>query len=299
MNLDENTSLFRGSIKGFNKDDVAAFIQKLSRDYAENEVKYKERILALTEENKAKSLEIENLSAESLKKDVSDISISEKNSEIELLNNLLKTATADADKYKDDVNKLLSELRSKEAEIIELKKLALVTESSADAEISAKSGLSEQVAELSLKLEDIKIEKETLALENQIIIEDLKNQLEQNRAKVEDEQKMYENIAAELGAIIYSAKKTAEDVGSKAKSDADELLAKAKSEADDIIARANMRKLALFEETERSTAQLKEKYNYIKAEHNKVIEGFGSITGAYAESLAGIKEAIDNISDNI
>ena len=63
MNLDENTGLFRESFKGFNKDDVAAFIQKLSKDYADNEEKYKERIAKLTEENNAKSEELKSISA--------------------------------------------------------------------------------------------------------------------------------------------------------------------------------------------------------------------------------------------
>lgn len=331
MNLDENTSFFRESFKGFNKDDVAAFIQKLSKDYSDNEEKYKDKIAKLTADNNAKTEEIANAAAanaavlreaekaaQQLKRQLGD-----KDAEIENLNAQLKSSAADADKYKDDANTLLSEVRSKDAEIIELKKNVAVSESSGDEietlkikytellknneelkyklEESAKAvkesrgantetvnELSAQVAELSAMNEKIKNEKDVVILEKDIIIEDLTNQLEQNRVKIEDEQKIYENVTAELGSIVYSAKKSAE-----------ELTANAKSEADDIVARANMKRLAILEENEKNLAQFREKYNFIKQEHDKIIESFNLISGQYSAKLLEMQGKIENISNNI
>jgi chromosome segregation ATPase len=342
MNLEENTKFFRESFKGFNKDDVAAFIQKLSKDYADNEEKFKERIAKLTAENKAKTEEIEHLAAgsaaalseseESMKQEAEQLSIrlNEKIAETEALNQSLKSSAADVDKYKDDVNKLLSEVRSKDAEIIELKKNAENPENSGGEtenlkikytellkinedlkyklEDSAKTAkeshgenvetvneLSAQIAGLSAELEEIKSEKDeslrnldAVTAEKDVIIEDLNNQLEQNKARIEDEQKIYENITADLGSIIYSAKKSAEDI-----------IAKAKNESEDIISRANIKKLAILEENERNIDQFKEKYNFIKSEHEKIIEGFKSLSANYSASLIDVKEAIENISKNI
>jgi cell division septum initiation protein DivIVA len=326
MNLEENTSLFRESFKGFNKDDVAAFIQKLSKDYTENEEKYKDKILKLTEENNAKIQEIKNLNAgsaaiseteEKLKEKIGLLSaeLGELTAETEKLNNLLKTSAADADKYKEDANKLLSEVRSKDAEIIELKKSGSGSESAEseqiikdlqDANAETVNGLSEQVAELSAKIEIINGEKDdalrsidAVKAEKDIIIEDLSNQLEQNKAKVDDEKKIYENITADLGSIIYSAKKTAEDMVEKATADTNDMYEKAKSEADDIITRANIKKMSIIEENERNIAQFKEKYNLIKTEHEKVMESFNALSEKYSANLLETAIAIESISNSI
>jgi len=55
MNNEGSSNFFRESFRGFNKDDVAEYIAKLSRDYTTNEEKYKETIVKLTAELKAKS----------------------------------------------------------------------------------------------------------------------------------------------------------------------------------------------------------------------------------------------------
>lgn len=346
MNLDENTNFFRESFKGFNKDDVVAFIQKLSKDYSDNEEKYKERIAKLIAENKVKTDEIENLAAgsaavvneaeEKHKKEINEI-----NAEIENLNQSLKSSAADVEKYKDDVNKLLSEVRLKDAEIIELKKITANSEASSEeienlkikytellkvnedlkykleeAVKTAKESrgenaetvneLSAQVAELSVSLEEVKRERQdalhtldAVKAEKDVIIEDLQNQLERSKSKIENEQKMYENVTADLGNIIYSAKKTAEDITSKAKIEAEDILAKAKTEAEEVVTHANMKKLAILEENERSIEQFKNKYNFIKAEHDKIIESFQVLSVKYSASLVEIKGAIENISKNI
>jgi cell division septum initiation protein DivIVA len=357
MNIDENKSLFRESMRGFNKDDVAAFIKKLSKDYADNEDKYKERIVKLTAENKAHAEEIEHLAAgsaaavneaqENLQKETERFAaqLNEKNSEIENLNNSLKSSAANIDKYKDDVNRLLSEARSKDTELIELKKNAENSSASEASEALALSDeienlkikhtellknnedlkyrleeaakiikesrsandetvneLSEQVAELSAGIEEMKCANQALEQKNDdilrnldaltaekdVIIEDLQNQLEQSKSKTEDEQKMYENITADLGSIIYSAKKSAEDITSKAK-----------SEAEDLIARANIKKLAVLDENEQNIAMFKEKYEFIRTEHEKVSENFKLLSEQYSADLLEIKNAIEEIDKNI
>ena len=311
MNLDENTSFFRESFKGFNKDDVAAFIQKLSKDYADNEEKYKEKIARLTSENNAKIREIENLAAGSDFTEQLSVQLNEKNAEIENLSILLKTSTADADNYKDDVNNLINEIRLKDAEILELKKTASASETSGEetANLKTKNAelakinedltyrleeaakliresrgansetlneLSTQSAELSAKIKELKSENEELIYEKDkaqraldsvkaekdFIIKDLRGQLEQNKtSNVEDEQKIYENVTADLGSIIYSAKKTAEDI-----------VARAKSEAESIIEQANIKKRTIFENNEQQFVKLRETYNFLKTEHEKVRE---------------------------
>ena len=336
MNLDENIGLFRNSLNGFNKDDVTMFIKKLSKDYADNEHKYKERIAKLMEEDSAKAHELKSRSADlaeaaqavqKLQKEVEQLSakLTSQDAAMQELNDQLKASSAQADKYKDDANKLLSELRAKDAEIIELKKSASIAESSGADAGSAESGdsaanleqalkesqdanadiineLSRQVEQLSAAAEKSsreKAEKDALIEERDAEIRDLTSRLEQSGTKTEDEQKIYENITADLGVIIYSAKKSAEDILAKAASESEELLAKAKSDADDIITRANMKKLATLEENERSIAQFTEKYNFIRAEHNKLVEGFNALSGEYSASLLEVAITLDEISSKI
>lgn len=345
MNADENMSFFRESFKGFNKDDVVAFIQKLSKDYSDNEEKYKEKITNLIAENKLKTEEaaaaaaalqeaetkLRRESEQHANKKTAEIA--ELKKEIERLNQSLEASSANVDKYKDDVNKLLKEVRSKETEIIELQKNTAAFEASGSSsgeienlkikytdvlknneELKYKldeaakiikemrgsntetvNELSNQVAELSKTIEKIKNEKEeavrgidAIKEERDKAIEALKNQFEQNKSKVEDEQKIYENITAELGSIVYSAKKSAE-----------EITAKAAAEAEDIIARANMKKLAIIEENEKNIARFKNTYGIIKQEHEKMMTAFNIISENYSSKLLEIKSEIDNVSANI
>ena len=339
MNLDENIGLFRNSLNGFNKDDVTMFIKKLSKDYADNEHKYKERIAKLMEEDSTKAQELKNRSADladaaqavqKLQKEVEELSagLNSRNDAMQELNDRLNASSAQADKYKDDANKLLSELRAKDAEIIELKKSASMAESAgADSvageleSLTDKLGRAEQalkesqdassdiIDELSRRVEQLSAtaeksgrenaEKDALIEARDAEIKDLTSRLEQSQTKTDDEQKIYENITADLGVIIYSAKKSAEDILTKAAAESEELLAKAKSEADDIITRANMKKLATLEENERSIAQFTEKYNFIRAEHDKLTEGFNALSGEYSAGLLEIAAALEGISSKI
>ena len=261
MNLEENTNFFRESFKGFNKDDVTAFIQKLSRDYAENEEKYKERIAKLTAESKSKSEEIEKLD-ETLK--------------------LQENEKTSAREFQGSHAEVVNELSVKIAEL--------------SAQLEESKNAQEQAVR---NLDAVKTEKDAAAEDLKNEIENLKNQLELNKSKTEDEQKIYENITADLGGVIYTAKKSAEDIAAKAKAEAADILAKSKAEAEEIISRANIKKFAILEENERNIEQFKTKYNYIKVKHDKVIENFKSASDGYSASLEEIKEAIDNISKNI
>jgi DNA repair exonuclease SbcCD ATPase subunit len=301
MNTQEPTKFFRESLKGFNKDDVTAFIKKLSRDYTENEEKYKERIAGLTAANKAKDDELEETVArltESNKvalrsneeaflkeRDFQFQELKKKNAELEKqaesMKLLVKSSAADMDKYKDDANKLLGEVRSKDAEIIELKKSAEEARESGGAGSEMFNELSAQIAELSAGNEKLRAEKDA-------VIADLENRIEQGKEKFENEQKMYESITADLGSTIYSARKSAEDI-----------TAKALAEAEDIIARANAKKLATLEENEKNNAQFREKYDFIKNEHEKIIGHFRHITEKYSSKLLEIGDAINNISEKV
>ena len=102
------------------------------------------------------------------------------------------------------------------------------------------------------------------------------------------EQKMYEAITAELGGIVYSAKKSAE-----------EIVAKAKNESEDIIARANMKRLSILEENERHISDFKEKYMTIKKEHETIILKYKEMSDRYTMRLSEVEDAIDSICNNI
>ena len=295
MKIEENNNPFRESLKGFNKNDVVSYIQRLSRDYGNKEDKYKDDISKLT---------------------------------------------LDVDKYKDDVNKLLGEVRSKDAEIIELKKSAEL-DSALDAEIEAlklecaelrknneelqlqnaelQSKLDEsakmitgasdansqvinelrkQIAELSetiqqknavIREKDETIDrKDAIIDEKNTIIEDLQSKRVYDHIQSADEQKIYENVMSKLGSVVYSAEKSAE-----------EITAKAKSEAEDIIARANMKKLAVLEENNKINAEFKAKYDFMKAEHEKITESFKLMSEQYSAKLLEMNAKINNISKSI
>ena len=64
MNLGENNNFFRESFRGFNKDDVAEYIAKLSKDYAANEEKYKEHITKLKLDLEARGEGADDFSAD-------------------------------------------------------------------------------------------------------------------------------------------------------------------------------------------------------------------------------------------
>jgi hypothetical protein len=85
----------------------------------------------------------------------------------------------------------------------------------------------------------------------------------------------------------------------KATSESEDMLAQAKNDAEDIMTRANMKKLATLEENERNIAQFTDKYNFIRTEHNKVMESFNKLSEEYSASLLEIAVAIESISEDI
>lgn len=146
------------------------------------------------------------------------------------------------------------------------------------------------------KSSELEKERENFILE----INDLKQRLELEKEKAErqqpvvmsasapSEQKMYEAITAELGGVVYSAKKSAE-----------EMVAKAKNESEDIINRANMKRLSILEDHERHLAGFREKYQAIKTEHETIVVKYKEMTERYTMRLSEIEESIDAICKNI
>ncbi|MCL2774286.1 MAG: hypothetical protein FWD71_13175 [Oscillospiraceae bacterium] len=412
MNLEENNNFFRESFKGFNKDDVAAFIAKLSKDYSENEEKYKEHIAKLTADNKTKADELNKLyldrenysqntdsliSSEELediekkyKEDLDKLAadVREKDDMINSLMQSLKDVSASEKKYREEMNKLIDEVNEKNDIIENLKQavaaanansqniLPAVSSVSSVSSISAEEidALKEKYTEvlrineeLKYKIEEnerklrdagnispdmvnqlsaqlsiseseklfllgllkkitvslginanlenaskvshipenvikeiedkidilarfkeksvqLEIERENLIAERN----DLKDRVEKYKVSAPNEQKMYEAVTAELGGIVYSAKKSAEDI-----------VTRAKGEAEDIIARANMKRLSLLEENEKNIAEFKEKYQLIKREHLNVVAKYKEMSDRYSLRLAEVEEAIENISNSI
>ena len=423
MNLEENNNFFRESFKGFNKDDVATFIAKLSKDYSDNEDKYKEHIAKLTADNRAKTEELNKLYTEFEKysensggaesavqlQELQELEEKEKkyredaerlradvNEKEEMINSLmqsLKDVSSSEKKYREEMNKLIDEvneksdiiteqyntieelkksigsansastavsvisteememLRGKYSEILRVnedlkrkieeneKKLRESNGVSPDMinQLSAQLAISESeklfllsllkkiinalgieginmqnisrashIPENILKdIEDkldvlsrfkeraveLEIEKESITAEKNELKDKL-DRLSRNQpvsaSSPQNEQKMYETITADLGSIIYSAKKSSEDI-----------IAKAKNEAEDIIARANMKRLSILEENEKRLSEFKDKYLYLKKEHESVIIKYKEMSERYALRLSEVEESIDAVCKNI
>jgi len=364
MNLGENNQFFRESFRGFNKDDVAEYIAKLSKDYTANEEKYKEHIAKLTAEIKAKTDEIDDFSSEKENRMVAVDEIEQK--------------------YKDEINRLANELNDKNIEInnmqsgiasgefteseeiakyqeiitnlsSEIEQLKIEKDESDKQEFAQydQSGeISETVTQLSFQLAESESEKlfllnllkkfiSALDIESArgkdveyasnitdiapkaAISEEIANELDgllalkerigeleaknaelsdrvgKNKVAPADEQKMYEAITSDLGGIIYSAKKTAEDSIAKARLEADDIVAKAKFEADKIVSDANTEGAEIRAENKRNMAEFRDKYAIIKKEHEDMVQKYKEIYDNYMLHMSEIEGVMNVIYDNV
>jgi cell division septum initiation protein DivIVA len=216
--IEKNNSFFRESFRGFNKDDVAEYIAKLSKDYTASEEKYKEHIAKLTSELAAKTTDPE----------------------------IPASVTEEIENYK----KLLANSSEK---------------------ISVLSG------------------------EN----EELKKQVAQGRDALSDEQKMYESVTSDLGSIIYSAKKTAEDITEKAKSEAEGIVYTAKLRADSILEEANAKSEAVNAACAASMDTLMEKCGFVKKEHAEMSRKYKELSEIYSLRLSEVENTINIICDSV
>jgi hypothetical protein len=142
---------------------------------------------------------------------------------------------------------------------------------------------------------ELEIERENLIAESN----ELREKLINYQNVPQNEKKTYESIAAELGGIIYTANKEKEEIIAKANGDALEIIARAKKDSEDLISRANMRRLSILEENEKTVAEFKEKYQYIKKEHDTITVKFRDMADKYSLRLSEISDMIANVGVNI
>ena len=95
---------------------------------------------------------------------------------------------------------------------------------------------------------------------------------------------VYKNITSQLGEIIYSANKTAEDI-----------LAKAKLDAAVIIENANEKTVVINTENNKNMALLKEKYDYIIKEHEDLLQKHIEASDTYVLRLNELGSVINKI----
>ena len=351
MNLLENNNFFRESFRGYNKDDVAEYIVKLSKDYATNEERYKEHIAKLTAEIKAKA---EESAAGGNQAELADIELgyrSELNRlELELsgkealVDDLQLQIEALGQRYavlekeaaalreagrkneSETVNQLSFQLAGTESEKMYLfgliKKIVLMLDiksargknidhAASISDIGPKSVISEEIegeigALAGLKGRVLEFEAENAGLKEKIAgleadIAELREQPQEpgDPAVPPNEQKIYESITADLGGIIYSAKKTAEDIVAKAKADAENILDQAKFEAESTVAGAAVKRDAFIEENRRNIRDFKEKYEFIRKIHADMQKKHEEISEDYASRLSEIRDTINILYDSL
>jgi len=382
MNLGENSNFFRESFRGFNKDDVAEYIAKLSKDYTANEDKYKEHIAKLNADLKAKTDSIGVLEA-----DIERLTYESYGDETPIVQNNLAEETER--RYKDEINSMQNELVEKEEAITALQtRLASGVEAAAyesreeiDKYKEAMNGMAKEIEEFKEKCEELAHEASALRNAEPEIDKDAVNQLslqlaaneserlylvnllkkfifaldidsvkgkeignisnisdiapksliageiesglmslmrykeaaeelksenaglreelDQKQEAVSTEEQMYRSIMTKLGETVYSANKLAEDSLAKAKDEADSIIELAQDEADAIIAGANAKSDALIEEDKKNISEIKEKYDFIKKEHESMYQKYKEITDNYELKLLEIESTINVIYDSI
>lgn len=353
MNVSENNNFFRESFRGFNKDDVAEYIAKLSKDYTANEEKYKEHIAKLTAELKTKNEETIAFTPESdnyaaqLELDskyrdeirgledelgAKDAAISDLQLQAETLRQKCgalekEAASARISGQKNDseaVSQLSFQLAGTESEKVYLfgliKKFILTLDidsvkgknidyAANISDIAPKSVISQEIEtglsdligfrEQSIELEEANAELTVRIAELENLAAELKTKPAEGPIVLSDEQKIYESITADLGGIIYSAKKTAEDITAKAKSDAENILDQAKFEAESTVSGAFVKRDAVIEENKKNMKEFKEKYEFIRKVHADMVKKYEEISDDYASRLSEIRDTINILYDSV
>ncbi|MCL2158431.1 MAG: hypothetical protein FWH48_03380, partial [Oscillospiraceae bacterium] len=146
MNVSESNNFFRESFRGFNKDDVAEYIAKLSRDYTANEEKYKEHIARLTAELKAKNEETTNVGELASELNEKDAIISNLQAQLDLANLALKDEPGEKDAQAEQIEAYQQTIDALSKELDELR------------ESESKNGI-EELNQLSFQLAEAESEK--------------------------------------------------------------------------------------------------------------------------------------------
>lgn len=335
MNVGESSNFFRESLRGFNKEDVAEYIAKLSKDYTANEEKYKEHILKLTAELKTKTDEkdaVINELREQLDLSSEEIPSGEAKEEIEKYKEAMNSLTNEIEEFKvkcevlaseaatakngypetdkETLNQLSMKLAAGESEKLYmfnlLKKFisALEIESAKGKDIGNAANISD-IASKSVIAGEIETGLGVLAgykekaaeLENENAR--LNEELNKKQAALSGEEQIYKEVMTKLGETVYSANKTADDTIARAQAEAGDIIEKAKNTAETIIKTADGIRAETMEEDKKKKAEIKEKYGFIKKEHEKMCQKYREASESYEFCLSEFENTIEKIYENV
>jgi len=266
----DSGKFFKDSFKGFNKEDVINFIDKLNKEHIETEETLKAQINELknqlhdaNQRNKECEIIIDELNSQTTEPPKYDIDTDEKyialkNENERLVNEIeeLKYVnTKDGKSIQDLIAHSLNDLTPQDNS--ETEKLTKVIQDK-DGEIQL---LNAQILKLEEKIKDHQISIN--------ITGDLK------------EDKLYEKIAANLGKVIYFAEKEAEMT-----------IAKAKLEAATLIYNANQEKIEVIEKYERMIAGMAENYQKMIERFNLLKNKIQNACELYGSEIVQIEAAI-------
>lgn len=138
------------------------------------------------------------------------------------------------------------------------------------------------MAKASKKIVALEEELSTIKKRNQELIEAKSNVDELSS----DEEKIYEKITAELGNVIYSANRTAENI-----------IAKATNEAEDIMNEVNIKRAMFLEAYERDVLKSKESFELLQNEYRIMAEKFKNSYETFSGELSNVDRTLDRIHD--
>ena len=171
---------------------------------------------------------------------------------------------------------------------------------------------SQNIAALEASIAALKKEKEEM---NRINIE-LHTQADNLSVK---EEKVYAKITAELGNVIYSANRTAEDIMTKATTESENIMNKttadaeylinkttaeandimnnATAEADDLLNKTKMERAMFYDERDKEMVKIRESLRAIQQSQKIIAEKFKDSYETFAGDLVRIEQLIDETHD--
>ena len=279
MNSNAGAKAFRESFRGFNKEDVAAYIKELSGTYSEKLEEYKqinkkledeiEKINgSLLENSRSQNTELERLISDNKQMD-SDIN--RLNAEIGQLKSESELKAAEADCLKAEIESLNDEKRLKDLEINRL-----------NAELQTKS---EEIKRLADKLELLDTgfgKSDPQEKKSAPILPLPKEDPEESYISKEN---LYKSASLNLGKVLLTAENTAE-----------ELVAEAKVKAEKIIALAKEEAAFINQKIREKTARIDSRREDIRIENQRLLTKFKI---SFDDYIARITHHADEIDANL
>ena len=317
-----SSKYFRESFKGFNKEDVIQFMTKMIKEYSDTEEKYKEELSEAVSNIIKKTEEAENLKKEKdkyqretaalkvdIQKKTSEFTTLSKeytalSKEYEQQRTVIDAFPVDADNAEElrgNIEKLSAELKENEENYESdktflldiIKKFELETGLRTSDVCSSEALKNKKITFENNMIDMAEARRKITALEEEIVKikkenEELLEIKKQASELSSDEEKIYEKITSELGNVIYSAKRTAENI-----------VEKATSESEDIMNNANIKRTIFFEEYEKDVYKIKENLKEIQEIYKTTAEKFQSSYDIFFAELTEVEKSMNGIYDKI